>query len=75
VRLPPGHELIHQRDEPLIVGRFEQVCHFVNDYVPKASPWLFGEIGIQSDSGRAVIAATPFRLHSLHEQLPHRYSH
>src|SRR5258707_272852 len=73
VRLPLGHELIHQSDRTRVVRRFKQVNHLVNDNVLKAFTRLSGEIGIQSNGARAVITATPFRLHSLDEESP--YSH
>ena len=71
VGLPLGHELIHQGHEARVVRRFEQVDHLVNDDVFEAFPRLPGEVGIQSDRARTVIAATPFRLHSLDEEPTH----
>ena len=71
--LPLGHELIHQGHKARVVCRFEQMSHLVNNNVFEAFPRLSGEIGIQSDRARAVIAATPFGLHSLDEEPPHRY--
>jgi hypothetical protein len=75
VGLPPRHELIHQRHKALVVRGFDQVSHLVDDDIFKAFPRLSSKIGIQSDGPHAVIAATPFRLHSLHEESAHAYPH
>jgi hypothetical protein len=73
--LPLGHVPIHQIHEARVVRRFEEVNHLVNDNVLKAFPRLSGEVRIQSDGPGAVVAATPFRLHSLNEKSPHPYTH
>jgi len=46
MRLPFGHELIHQRHKAGVVRRFEQVEHLVDDDIFKAFHRLSGEIGI-----------------------------
>jgi hypothetical protein len=75
VRLPLGHELIHQSHKTSVVCRFEQVRHLVDDNVLEALPRLSGKIGIQSNGGRPVIAAAPFSLHSLEEEPLYPYTH
>jgi hypothetical protein len=67
VGLPLRHELIHQRHKALVVRGFEQVKHLVNQNVFEAFLRLSGEIGIQSDRTRAVIATPPLGLHPLDE--------
>jgi hypothetical protein len=67
VGLPLEHELIHQRHKAGVVRRFEQVNHLVDDNIFKTFHGLSREIGIQSNGASVVIAAAPFRLHSLDE--------
>jgi hypothetical protein len=74
-RLPLGHKLVHQGYKTCVVRWFEQVNHLVDDNIFKTPDRLSGEIGIQPNGARAVIAATPFRLHALDEVFPHPYAH
>src|SRR5947207_2512926 len=55
--------------------RFEQVGHLMDDNIFKTFHRLSGEIGIQPNGAPAVIAAAPFRLHSLDEEPLHPDSH
>lgn len=48
MRLPFGHELIHQRHKARIVFRLEQVNHLMDDNIFKTFHRLSGEISIQS---------------------------
>ena len=57
VLLPLWHVAIHQVDETCIVGRFEQMHHFVDDDVLKALSGLFGQVGVQANAGGRRIAA------------------
>jgi hypothetical protein len=54
------------------VRGLQQMRHLMNDNVFEALLRLSGEIGIQSNRTRAVIATTPFCLHSLNEEASHR---
>lgn len=75
VGLPPRHELIHQSHEAGVVTGFEQVSHLVDDNVFEAFDRLSSQIGIQSNYSHAMIAATPFCLHSLNEEPLQPYLH
>jgi IrrE N-terminal-like domain len=57
VELPLGHELMHQLHEALVVRRFEQVNHLVDDNIFKTFDRLSGEISIQPNGARVLIAA------------------
>ena len=39
-----GHVLIHQFDETIVVGLFQQMHQFIHDDVLQTLPWLFGKI-------------------------------
>lgn len=74
-KLPLGHELIHQGHEAGIVRWFNQVNHFVNDYVFKTLPRLLGEVSIQANCAGGMIAASPFCFHSPHKKSLHFHLH
>ena len=59
--------LRQQRNKPLTVRRLDEVKHFVNDDVLQQVPRLLHKLGIEADVAHAVVARTPFGLHSLKE--------
>lgn len=61
VELPPGYVLVHQRDEPGVMGRLQDVGKFVL----QAFTRLLGQIGIEPDTVRAGIATASAGLHPL----------
>ena len=68
VLLPLWHVAIHQSDEASIVRRLKQMHHLVDDDVLKALRWFFGQVRIQSNTGRCRVAAPPTRFHPLNEK-------
>ena len=58
--------LIHQFDEPFVVGRFQQMHQFMDNDVFQTLPWLFGKVGVQKYGLGGGVAATPFGLHAAH---------
>ncbi len=49
---PVGHELAHQGLKPLVVGRLQDVDHFVDHDVLQALRRLLGQIGVEADGPR-----------------------
>jgi hypothetical protein len=64
--MPLGHVLCHQFDESFVMGRFQQMHQFMDNYVFQTLPWLFGKVGVQKNSLGRWVAATPFGLHAAH---------
>lgn len=72
---PLRHESIHQCDEAGAMSRLQNVNHLVDDDIFEAFAWFLREIGVQPDAAPTRVAASPFRLHSLHEDPFHLYRH
>ena len=72
---PLGHEVVHTFYEQMVMRRFEQVGHFVHQDVFQALPWFLGQLGVQSDRSRCVIATAPLGLHGLNENAFHLDTH
>jgi Asp-tRNA(Asn)/Glu-tRNA(Gln) amidotransferase A subunit family amidase len=70
-QLPFRHEPIHQCDEVRVVGRFDQMQHFMHQNVFEAFVRLLRDFRVETNRSRARIAASPFRLHLLNEDAIH----
>lgn len=66
--IPPGRIVLGQQQyEPLTVRRFDQMDHFMNDHILKQVTRLLGQFRVEPNMSLAMIAATPFGLHTLQE--------
>lgn len=49
--MPPSRqEPVHQGDKTLVVGRFQEVSHFVYENVFKTLPGFFGQFRIETNA-------------------------
>ena len=64
--LPPTRVMLAQKaDEPLTMGRLDQMKHLVDDDVLQQVAWLLDEFRVEADVASAVVATSPLRLHAL----------
>jgi len=56
VKLPPGHESIHQCHKAVVVSGFEQMNHFVHDDVFQTFWRLLGQFGVKANRLKAWAA-------------------
>lgn len=73
---PGGIVLGHQREEALVVGRFEEVDHLMDDHIFEQIFGLLYRFGVQTDVARLVVAASPVRFHAAggSSRLPERFA-
>ena len=74
VELPPGHEAIHQRHEPRVVGGLNQVDQFMRDDVFQALFRLLGEFRVETNRARTRVTASPLSLHLLYKHAFHAHA-
>lgn len=72
-KLPVWHELIYQGDKATVVGRFQQVDHFMHNDVFQAFPGFFGQLSIQADASSVRVATAPPGFHQLHKEVGHMH--
>ena len=59
---------IHQREEAGVVGRLDQVNHFVDHEILETGARLLRELGVEADAARPGITAAPSGLLPLDEE-------
>jgi hypothetical protein len=62
---PLGEKSVHQPFEPMIMGGFKQMNHFMDHHIFQALIRLVDEREVQPNPGRPGIARTPSRPHFL----------
>ncbi len=51
----------------IVVGRFKEVRHLVDDDVFEEVPWFLHQFGVEPDVAGAVLACAPLGFHALQE--------
>ena len=74
LKLPVGHELVHQSHKAAVVRRLEQMHHFMHYDIFQAFRWLFSQFRIEPNASGNRVATPPSRFHPLDKNPRHLHA-